>query len=360
MRLEVTAAVMLLLAASCAITDPPPGGPEDTKPPRIVETYPGPGTAGVPVDAAIEITFDEKMSGAKIQRLVTFYPEVPIKKASWKKNTVRLQLEAPLHPDTTYVVELKPGFADAHGVRSQEAFNFAFATSVAIDSGSVSGTVYFRRKPTDKALVRLFVLPRDSAFTPQAERPDRQVHTNKKGEYRFGYLPLDRRFVLWAFHDGDANNTFNPDGEAGATFPDTLLLFVPVTSNERNDIFIIDPKEPAKVAGRILNQTGIDSIPITMTLTSLTDTVPPTYLWRTDLEGNYAFDRALQGEYILQGFLDLGADSLCGTYPCGPDSASTCQEPCVTYPDTLRLEPGDSVDLEDLILGAAGEQGSSE
>ena len=170
---------LLLLCAfvACAITEPPTGGPEDRTPPRVEGTSPSNGTVGVAPDAVVELTFNESMTRANIERHITFHPDVFIKKTRWSNNTVSLELEEPLHPDTTYLVELGAGYADTHGVRSDKVFRFAFATSSFIDSGEVSGRVYFRREPSDKAVVKLFVLPRDSGFAPQAGRPDREGYS---------------------------------------------------------------------------------------------------------------------------------------------------------------------------------------
>ena len=167
---RVFAIVLTLFLAACAIPERPPGGPEDKKPPKVVATYPEAGSAGVSEDSEVRITFDESMTRARLERTVVFHPEVAVRKATWKKKTVTLIPERPLHPDTTYVIELKAGFADAHGVRNTDGFRFAFATSASIDSGMISGRVLFRRNPTANGVVRLFALPRDTSFVAGAAR----------------------------------------------------------------------------------------------------------------------------------------------------------------------------------------------
>jgi hypothetical protein len=195
------------------------------------------------------------------------------------------------------------------------------------------------------------VLPKDTSFTVESELADREASTAEDGTYELEYLPVTGvKFLIWAFEDNDGNGFFDPEKENSATFPDTVSLSSSIPILTLPEIFIIDPKEPCVVTGQIVNETGNDTIPVTVTLHAVSDTLPPTYLVRSDLEGNYKFDSVLRGTYTLHAFLDLGADSLCGSYPCPDDSTRSCLEPCVTHPDTLVLDPGDEINLERVSL----------
>jgi methionine-rich copper-binding protein CopC len=343
--------VWLLLcgfAASCAIPEPPPGGPEDKTAPEAVATMPVDGTAGISTGAKIEIEFSEKLSGARFDRFVEFSPDVKIAKTRWKGRRLFIEPADPLRPDTTYVVRIRAGFTDAHNVRSERGYEFGFATSASVDTGTISGRVYFRRKPAEKGVVRLFVLPRDSSFVPEAARPDREGVTAGDGTYKLKYLPQRSvPFLLWAYSD---DNAFDRDREVGALFADTLSLDERTGRLEDVDIWIVDPKEPGLVAGRVVNATGVDSLPITVTLAEARDTIPPTYWVRADAAGRYKFENVLKGRYVLHAFLDMKNDSLCGTYPCPGDSAALCDEYCAAYPDSVIVSPGDELRLKDLRL----------
>jgi hypothetical protein len=342
-----------LLLVSCAIPEAPPGGPEDKTPPEVTATRPLAGASGVPTDTKIEIEFSEKMRTVRFERSVELFPAAKVSKARWKKNLVSIEFEEPLHPDTTYIVSVKAGFADAHNVRSDRPFDFAFATSAQIDTGSIAGTVYFRRKPSNKAVVKLFVLPKDSSFTPASTRPDREVLAKEDGTYEFGYLPArEVPFVLFAFHDANGNTVFDRDNEVGETLPDTLVLAGARPRLVLQDIYIVDPKEPASITGFVVNATKYDSVPVTITLHEAADTVPPTYITRADDKGDYTFRSVLKGVYALYAFLDLKRDSVCGSYPCPEDSTTECREFCVSYPESVRVSPGDEIRLMNLRLEA--------
>jgi len=345
------------LWASCAIPESPPGGPEDKTAPEAVATSPAEGAAGVSPSAHVEIEFSERLSGAKFERLIEFSPEVKIAKTRWKGKRLFIEPVDSLQPDTTYVVRVRPGFTDAHNVRSERGYEFGFATAAAVDTGSISGRVYFRRKPAEKGVVRLFVLPRDSSFAVEAARPDREGATAGDGVYTLKYLPQrDVPFLLWAFNDDNANSVFDRDNEASALLADTLFLGDRVSRLESADIWIVDPKEPGIVAGRVLNATGADSVPVTVTLSEVRDTIPPTYWARADAVGRYKFENVLKGKYILHAFLDLKNDSLCGTYPCADDSTAACDEACAAYPDSVVVLPGDEVRLKDVRIEAAAKK----
>ena len=340
-----------LLAASCAIPEPPPGGAEDKTPPEVGVTQPANGSSGVPVDTKVEVKFSEKMAATRLERLFEISPRATIAKAHWKKDTAVLEFDAPLHPDTTYVVRLKQGYADAHNVRSNRPFEFAFATSAEIDTGSIAGRIYFRRKPTGKAVVRLFVLPKDSSFTPETAGPDREVSTAEDGAYELKYLPARGvPFLVWVFQDENGNSVFEPEREAAAALPDTLVLGLERPRLELQDVYIVDPTEPAVVAGRVVNATPYDSFLVTVSLHEVADSLPPTYCVRADAKGHFSFDKVLKGLYTLHAFIDLEKDSVCGSYPCAEDSTARCPEYCVTYPESLVVAPGDNVQLKNIRL----------
>lgn len=341
------------LAASCAIPEPPPGGPEDKTAPEALATLPADGAAGVSTGAEIEIEFSEKLSGARFDRFVEFSPEVKIAKTRWRGKRLFVEPAGALRSDTTYVVRIRPGFTDAHNVRSERGYEFGFATSASVDTGTISGRVYFRRKPAERGVVRLFVLPRDSSFAPEAARPDREGVTGADGTYKLRYLPQRSvPFLLWVYSDDNANLAFDRDGEAGALFADTLSLDERTARLEEVDIWIVDPKEPGLVAGRVVNASGVDSFPVTVTLAEVRDTIPPTYWVRADAAGKYKFENVMKGRYVLHAFLDMKIDSLCGTHPCPGDSVSLCDEVCAAYPDSVIVSPGDEIRLKDLRLEA--------
>jgi hypothetical protein len=349
-RVRAWLMVFAAFVLGCAVQGPPPGGPQDTTPPQVAVSSPGPDSAGVEPDAAVSISFSEPMSRTGIERSIEFSPEIEMHQIRWKGNTVSITARDGFHPDTTYIVTIKAGIRDSHNVASKSPHEFAFATSAAIDTGAVLGRVMFRREPSEKARVHLFAV-RDTVFELQSSRPDRSVDGNETGDYRLGYLSTDETALLvWAFHDSNNNGKYDAGNEYGAALGDTIRLSEQMPEAASRDIYIVDPTEPGLIEGQIVNQTGLDSVLIMVTLSEAGDTIPPTYVTFSQPDGAYQFDKALSGTYWLQAFMDFAADSLCGTYTCGADSSLTCVEPCVSVADSIAIVPGQEVTVPALIL----------
>jgi len=317
-------------------------------------TTPAADSAGVDPGSAVTIEFSEPMNRDGISRLVVFAPPIEIDRVRWSGNALSITAWGGFHPDTTYLVTVRAGIRDRHGVATKTGFEFAFATSAQLDTASISGQVTYRRKPSDKAIVSAFVLPRDSAFTPEASAPDRVARTDKDGVYTFGYLNAGgSRVLVWAFEDDNGNGVFDPDRENSAAAGDTILLTASEPVRRSADIAIIDPNEPAVVKGRVSNESGIDTMLVSVGFFAGADSLPAVYYTRCDSTGLFEMRKVLMGTYAISAFIDLRPDSICGFYPCGADSSSLCAEPCVTRADSITVAPGDELTLPVIVLPPA-------
>jgi hypothetical protein len=342
------AALVVLLALACAVDEPPSGGPEDRDAPKVAETVPASDSTGVDPASNIAITFGENMTRARVERLVTVQPPITIERVRWEGKTLIIEPQGGLQRDTTYVVRVKPGYRDRHGVTGTQTREFAFATGANLDTARISGKVLFKREPSGKAVVRCFRLPRETDFHPEASRPDRETTTARDGTFSLRYLPSnDARFVVMAYIDQNGNATFEKT-EPYAVVPDTIVLapMVPNVSDVR--IAVIDPNEPALVKGIVVNETGIDSLLATVALYTTRDSTDVQYFVRCDSSGTFEFARVKPGGYRMWTFLDIKADSVRGDYDCG--AATPCREPWATLPDSLLVEPGATVDVGKLVL----------
>ena len=342
-------AIVVPVAAACAVSEAPSGGPEDRDQPAVVATVPAADSTGVDPASPIAITFGENMTRARVERLVTIQPPITFDRVEWQGRTLVIKPQGGLLRDTTYVVQLKPGYRDRHGVTATQSREFAFATGASLDTASIAGQVLFRREPTGKAVVRCFRVPRDTAFVPEAARPDRETTTGQDGGYRLRYLPSnDARFVVMAYVDQNGNGTFDRPGEPFTVLADTVFLSPTVPRVDDVRIAIIDPTETATVSGVVVNETGIDSVLVSVGLFALVDSMRVTRLALCDSAGAYAIAKVPAGAYRLRAFLDLRADSTCGEYDCAGEAP--CFEPCVTLADTLTLAPGASVKVEKKLV----------
>ena len=156
---------------------------------------------------------------------------------------------------------------------------------------------------------------------------------------------------------GDLLRTADSGQPAAAIDSPAAGSSVPV--DDAVTIAIVDPDEPAVVSGRIRNESGIDTSRVSVALFVTPDTTtgappaPPTYYTVCDSSGNYELSTVHAGTYRLWAFVDVLADSLCGQYPCGPDSSLSCAEPCVLHPDSVVVQPGDVRKMNPIELSAA-------
>ncbi|HEU4364359.1 MAG TPA: Ig-like domain-containing protein [Candidatus Krumholzibacteria bacterium] len=336
---------------ACAVSVPPSGGPEDTSPPKVAATVPARDSSGVGVTSPIAITFSDDMTRARVERSVTVNPAITFDRVGWEGRTLVIHPGGELQRDTTYVVRVKPGYRDNHGVVSKASYEFAFATGASLDTARVEGKVQFKREPSGRAVVRCFRLPRPDDFDAAVARPDRETTSATDGTYRLRYLPAnDARFVLFAFVDVNGNGLLDTPGEPFLAHPDTVLLSAAVPVVTAVDFAIIDPNEPAVVSGTVSNETGIDSVRASVLIVAVSDSTRAPLYGLCSEAGAFEFARVPVGAYVVRAFLDLRADSTCGTYVCPDSSAAPCLEPCAETPDTLRVEPGAAVTVPRLVL----------
>lgn len=356
-RAPLFLALVAGVVVACAISEAPSGGPEDQAQPAVVATMPTADSTGVDPSSSIAITFGEDMTRARVERLVLIQPPITFESVGWDDRTLVIRPRGGLMRDTTYVVQVKPGYRDRHGVTGTQSREFAFATGASLDTASITGTVLFKREPSAKAVVRCFRVPRDSTFRAEAARPDREAATSKDGTFRLRYLPSnDARFVVMAFVDVNGNAAFDPPAEPHTVLADTVMLTRMVPEVEGVRIAIIDPKEPATVSGVVTNETGIDTVLVSVGLFALDDSARASRLAHCDSVGAYTLTDVAPGAYRLWAFLDLRADSMCGEYDCG--GTTPCLEPCETRADTLALLPGASLTVEKLVLRPREPKGS--
>lgn len=336
------------VAIACAVQEPPSGGPDDKAPPAVASTSPRADSAGVDPQSPIAITFGENMTRKGVERLVSVSPPIEIDKVRWDDRTLIIEPMGGLRRDTTYVVRLKPGYRDSHGVTGTSSREFAFATGAVLDTARIAGTVLFKREPSGKSFVRAFRVPREADFTPEAARPDREAPTARDGTFALRYLPSnDARFVVMAFVDQNGNGTFEIANEPYKVLADTIALTAQVQEFSGVRIDIIDPNEPGTVKGGVVNETGIDSVLATIALYTMRDSTYAQYLTRADTTGAYEFAKVKPGSYRLWTFLDIRADSLRGDYPC---STATCVEPWAMVPDSLTIAPNATVNVPKLVI----------
>ena len=219
-----SALFVVLLLAACAVVEPPQGGPVDRTPPYLVAMTPDSGSVDLADLRRFEFTFSEKMDRQSATSWLFFFPDQRITKTSWSGATVaRVELEAPLPPDTVIVMEVAGRMSDAHRVLGRHARRFPIATAGAIPQGSIAGVLVMGDSAVSTGVVELYAVPPDSLEYFQQPLL-RRTSTDADGSFVFSWLPATGGpWLLRAFADG--NGDLRPgEKEAKRLLPDTLSL----------------------------------------------------------------------------------------------------------------------------------------
>ncbi len=197
-------AVMLLgtaiLAFHCAGQFAPSGGPPDTIPPEVIETYPTAKMTGYR-DRVIRLAFTKWMEKRSVDESIFLSPNLGELTLDWSGKEVEITFEDTLRENTTYVLTLGTDVKDLlAGNKMAQAFSLAFSTGDHIDSAQLSGRI-FEEEPEG---VLLFAYRLDSrngdTLSPARCKPDYITQTGKDGTFLLPYLRLGK-YRLFGIRD---------------------------------------------------------------------------------------------------------------------------------------------------------------
>jgi hypothetical protein len=333
-----------ILFAACAVVETPPGGPEDKSPPRVIETFPKAESAGVAPDIRPVLTFSEKVDPQSFKNRVFVFP--PVEFARLKVKGDRLEIDfKDLLPETTFCLLIGSGIRDYHRVEGKEHYVLYFSTADSIARGEVSGVILFKDKPDPAGVAELFAARADSVTDTRTAKRVRVAFARPDGTFTLRALPTDgSRYLLRAFIDRDADGRYSSGKEFAAFHGDTISLKTTRERIEELRINIIDPNEPGGIEGHVINETPF-ALPPTVRLAPI-KAGEAALSTRADSTGSFLIGKVPPGSYVFSAFIDLRPDTLCGTYIDAADTTKTLLEPCVTLPDTIRLNPGERKKLE--------------
>ncbi|HSK05421.1 MAG TPA: Ig-like domain-containing protein [Kofleriaceae bacterium] len=231
------------------ITSPGDAPPIDAEPPSLVTTYPAAGTAELPVDAGIELVFDEPVDLDRLRaggvRLETAGGAVVPAAIESHGAAVVIRPRAPLAYSTSYRVAL-PDVADVAGNRLADAATLQFSTPQLVAT-SVPITVAAMSPGVPCALVAPSAtspgrcaggLPADDMYRPFTLEQDRAIEVDFTG-------PVRRTSAVLGTSCGTGSvrvEALSAGGGCTGTVPGTLLV------HDRSLSFI--PDQPWAVGAR--------------------------------------------------------------------------------------------------------------
>ena len=195
--------IAILLLIRCANQTSPTGGPQDKKPPVLLESTPKNNEKNFKAKT-FELSFDEpvKLKNANEEVLIT--PSLGKKsKIVAKKNKVLITPEKPLEDSTTYTIDFRDAVQDLNEGNPAYNLRLAFSTGPEIDSLQIFGSVneLFKEQIPEKITVALY---QQDTFNIFNHTPVYFTRTDAKGRFSITNLKAGK-YYIYAFEDKSRN-----------------------------------------------------------------------------------------------------------------------------------------------------------
>lgn len=195
--------IAILLLIRCANQTSPTGGPQDKKPPVLLESSPKNNEKNFKAKT-FELSFDElvKLKNANEEVLIT--PSLGKKsKIVAKKNKVLITPEKPLEDSTTYTINFRDAVQDLNEGNPAYNLRLAFSTGPEIDSLQILGSVneLFKEQIPEKITVALY---QQDTFNIFNHTPVYFTRTDAKGRFSITNLKAGE-YYIYAFEDKSRN-----------------------------------------------------------------------------------------------------------------------------------------------------------
>ena len=205
----------MMFPSGCAnTTTPPTGGPKDTIPPVLVNTYPLPGAVNVPTHKTqVKFTFNEYVVVKDANAIFLSPPLEKKPKYKISGKSLIVYFESDLDSNRTYTLDITGAIADNNEGNMYEGYTLVFSTGTQIDSMCMTGIIQDCNTlmPIKGATVLLYKDPADSAIF--LHRPDAAAKTDDWGFFSLRNIQ-DTVYRVYALRDANNNNIYEPDQES--------------------------------------------------------------------------------------------------------------------------------------------------
>lgn len=206
-KLRIYFALSIIFFVGCANVQPPSGGPPDTIPPRIVESYPNDKTLNFNSNT-ISILFSEWVDRNGVLQNISISPSIEYS-LHWSGKRLNIRFNEPLKSNTTYSFLLGTEYADLKSNKPDSAFGITFSTGNIIDSGIISGKII------GKNIVGTYVYGykidalNSDTLNPEITKADYSTQVGNNGQFSLRALK-DGRYRLFAVKTNFRDNLFHP------------------------------------------------------------------------------------------------------------------------------------------------------
>lgn len=210
---------------SCANQGSPTGGPRDTIPPLLIETYPSNKSINFK-GQEFQFIFDERVNADKLKSQLLITPHIENKfNVKVRKNELYLEFDEPFNDSTTYTLNFSDGVVDVTEKNPAINLSFAFSTGDYIDSIYVNGKItdLYTNEDKEGFIVGLYQIT--DSIDLLKDKPRYFAKTNEQGQFLIENIKNDYYKIL-TFNDANKNLILNPETEDHGFLADSLNLMV--------------------------------------------------------------------------------------------------------------------------------------
>ena len=214
---------LIFLVNSCARQSSPTGGPKDTIPPVLVESFPHQNEINVK-QKNIELEFSEAIILANPKEQIIITPTTNKEySVTAKKKTVIIRFEEPLKDSVTYSINFRDAVQDITEKNPVRNLQLAFSTGSYIDSLTIAGTVYNQLTgvPPKEATVAIHEL--NDTISIFKHKPGYLTKTNQQGQFLLKNLKAGT-YTIYAVEDKNRNLLADSRSESYAFKAHSIML----------------------------------------------------------------------------------------------------------------------------------------
>jgi len=233
--------LLLIFLTSCGSKKSPTGGPEDLERPVIISSLP-PQYSNIS-EGRIEINFSKPLDKTSIPHSIYIYPPVMNKKITVDKNSIIIQINEKLLPDTNYYVIISTRLKDIRGNSPDENQTLVF-TSGKLNQLRLSGTIDYEYTRDISLPVQMSLLSADSLLVLS------QVSQGSS----YALEPLNpAHYILRAYIDKNLNGHYDFTQEPYFEQPvrvehsTNLNLFLAYADTTKPNIKLVTPKHNREI-----------------------------------------------------------------------------------------------------------------
>ncbi len=153
--------IFLLILSGCGNKENATGGPEDTEKPAILNVYPAEYSDLTGKNP--EITFSKPMDTSNFNTGLHIYPEIISKRYRWEDNTLILEIQEQLLPNTNYFFSFTENLKCYHNNPLEEQYDITWASGE-LNDFKISGNFLFEDVEDSKSEVRLSLFSADTTL----------------------------------------------------------------------------------------------------------------------------------------------------------------------------------------------------